>query len=122
MSIDLTRLSPAPWFNWSRGTKGEFGLFCGDPNDPSDIYDLNERDEETDLEFVALARNAFEVMMRRGWSVRRTVDHHWMVVGDNDTWLFHPKYGDYFMEDNPFTSLIEADKWYRENVDKAKLS
>lgn len=71
-------------------------------------------------EFICLARNAFDVMMRRGWGVERFIapdgSFQWSVesngvrniVGGTTIWS----------NSDPFTALVEADKWYRENIEK----
>ncbi len=52
MGIDLSKLSPAPWF-----VNPRTGDLChGDPNDDRDNYPIDDPDAD---EFVALARNAF---------------------------------------------------------------
>ena len=82
--------------------------------------------EEANAQFICLARNAFDVMMRRGWSVRPNCDCFgkplpgWKVEkieadGYTSNWVncelafHHP---------DPFTALVEADKWYRKNVER----
>ena len=75
------------------------------------------------FEFIALARNAFDVMMRRGWIAVQ----HCMTPGQ-ETWIVLNKFkvaverggnsGVYFEAADPFTALVEADKWYKENVEK----
>ena len=94
--MNLENLTPAPW-----------------------EIDLNT---EEDSEFVTLARDAFELMMRRGW---------WAVpmngIKEKDGWALPAfrwaVYGpgaasiDRRGFDDPLTALVEADKWYRENIE-----
>ncbi len=72
-----------------------------------------------DAEFYVLARNAFDVMMRRGWFVVPNYCNRpgtfWRVktglAGDLEIeWREWP---------DPFTALVEADAWYKANVEKA---
>ena len=75
---------------------------------------------ETDAQFIALARNAFEILMRRGWLVQQiSPNGPWMVCGPQ--WAFNPKDRDMVVSDSwldPFTALVEADAWYKANVEK----
>ncbi len=116
MSIDLTRITPAPWF-----AKGE-GICCGvyqgeygKQGVPIDLQDPTW----ADAQFIALARNAFDVMMRRGWHTRK-VGGKWHVVEPQEHKVLYRGQG---MEaicidaGDPFTALVEADKWYAENVE-----
>ena len=119
--IDLSKLSPAPWADYVRdaklatcNAKGEFtyvtlagNQLVGNP---------------TDREFIVLARNAFDVMMQRKW---------WVIAGRKETngencWFVYTMAGSEFLEINkhpapwptdPFSALVEADKWYRVNVE-----
>lgn len=78
--------------------------------------------DEANAEFIALARNAFDVMMLRGWQVER-----WQNKFGNYFWRvsqspFHPttefwKYLEKRQWVDPFTALVEADKWHRENCE-----
>ena len=78
--------------------------------------------KRADMVFIALARNAFDVMQRRGWWVVSAGDHpyHWRVrtkEGHDMPFDFVAlDHGGYFSD--PFEALVEADKWYRENKDK----
>ncbi len=79
-----------------------------------------------DLEFVALARNAFDVMMRRGWSVgchngkfaafmpASVPQGKYMAQGSTVVIKDDLEQG---YRADPFTALVEADEWYRENVE-----
>jgi hypothetical protein len=67
-------------------------------------------------EFIVLARNAFDVMMRRGWFV---VPNYMTRPGT--AWRVKTAWPNCEVEwkewPDPFTALVEADKWFRENVD-----
>jgi hypothetical protein len=102
-------LSPAPWF-----VNPRTGVIChGDPSDDRDNYPI---DNPEDDEFTCLARNAYDVMMRRGWGVG------FLPASDESPnefiVLFHkamPLEMPPFITDDPFTCLIEADKWATAN-------
>jgi hypothetical protein len=119
--IDPPKMTPAPW-------KSIFHGFI-DPSKPWRVADADGDTvslfvSETDANQCALARNAFDVMMRRGWEFRTVpglgfcatsttghcVDEIWRIDGNNPM----PKR---FWPD-PFTALVEADKWYRHNIEK----
>ncbi len=65
---------------------------------------------------TALARNALDVMLRRGWYARRD-GQGWFV----DLWgledVLPAKWDHLGISDDPFTALVKADRWYRENVE-----
>ncbi len=73
-----------------------------------------------DLEFIALARNAFEVMTRRGWHAcpRRGNMRYWEVLNrfGGEGRITIPD--EFRIAVDPFTALVDADKWYRENVER----
>lgn len=96
--IDITKLTPAPWELTDEG-------WCVDA-------DMHEHQE-----FIAIARNAFDVMMRQGWGVV-------LVKIDNQNYWCVPQLTPGICMPihrwpDPFTALIEADKWYKENVEKS---
>jgi hypothetical protein len=75
-----------------------------------------------DWQFCCLARQAFDVMMRRRWTsvpmLRGLGEHWWGVRLENgaDPELKYivesPTRG---MFKDPFTALVEADEWYKAN-------
>lgn len=122
MALDLSKLTPAPWElvlqDWQPPQ-----LLAADKMSGL-IGTGHTESAEAMLQFAALARNAFDVKVRRGWSEIR-IDGLWMAVDDrgrpiDDTWLVqHPdrtptmqRFWPY-----PYISLVEANKWYRENVE-----
>lgn len=142
--IDLTKLTPAPWvaldylhdteqFTASDGTIDKSWQIIGDGplDDPLEGYAVVHGTESsgqifperTDLEFIALSMNAFDVMMRRGWGVFPSqVVPGWGIVLSKTP--LHASYDECFgirskRWPDPFTALIEADKWYKENVEKS---
>ncbi len=109
--MDLSKLSPAPWHNVGHE------LFFGHMDNPRSHH--QQIWSEPDTEFIALARNAFDVMMRRGWYSYKDEKGKWFVsftgyTGPQSLRVFS------FSEDgfaDPFTALVEADRWYRENIE-----
>ena len=65
-----------------------------------------------DAEFIVLARNAFDIMMRRGWWAQKRGEG-WAVYNN---WI--PLPSDPLTWPDPFTALVSADKWYRKHVEK----
>ncbi len=116
MSIDLNKLSPTPWL----AECGELFRPDSEPylsllphNSPhGHVYDAERR--ETDLAFVALARAAFEVMMRRSWGVEPDDEDGWVVCINDPT---DPRSYWRRTGPDPFTALVDADAWYRQHVE-----
>lgn len=110
MSIDLSKLSPAPWTVHKASHEDAdpdeaFVLFGGGTHD----YDRDSTMIDTNhASFIALARNAFDVMMRRGWSVEQWHDGRWSL----DHVIRPFCWTDAMAWPDPFTALVEADKWY----------
>jgi hypothetical protein len=127
MSIDLSKLTAAPWIasdsrhepdDWSVDGKldlppGKVGWMIqgGSPWEPQEGWAVVSGEdgngsiipERTDLEFIALARNAFEVMARTGWHpvpVERTDGRQWKLC---DQCQF-----DLPLVTNRFASLVAA--------------
>ncbi len=67
--------------------------------------------------FLALAQNAYEVMMRRRWGVCKLPDGWGVWASEVAFPASRSIWGCWFGPD-PFTALVEADRWYRENVEK----
>ncbi len=111
--MDLSKLTPAPWF--VDRDHANFDVAYGTQGDASDTFSLLDRYEETDYEFIALARNALDVMMRRKWMAMCDVEAvgGWWVEDARGTPLGMPR-----CCPDPFTAIVEADKWYAENVEK----
>jgi hypothetical protein len=124
--ITLEKLTPAPWTVDAPGCVGHTFKEGGKRTIaiPGDSYNPFPPDI-ADAEFIALARNAFDVMMRRGWWAIKDVQGKFFVKGDCKGSKFghqqtpHPcdDWGNPHRLQDPFTSLVEADKWYRENVE-----
>lgn len=132
--MDLSKLTPAPWYVEDSRTGSDMFIYEGDIDHGAMILSGEDRDfsipviavsfeegrfkeEPEDLEFIALARNAFDVMMRRGWTARMvTFADGWGVCDSHGSPPANFP-GALFIFDDPFTALVEADKWYRENVE-----
>ena len=121
--LDLTKLSPAPWHAEQQHDQAE--VWGGEGGFSQLMYGALER--MTDLEFVVLARNAFDIQMRRrkeGWCVGTDMDGRFRLMGfmllesmqQNEPWM---KWIRTHSFDNPLTCWIEAEKWYVENVENA---
>jgi hypothetical protein len=122
MPLDLSKLSPAPWLrvpyggNW---VDRDECLAVGHPLTESGICDashswqqifLGSGAQRTDIEFVVLARAAFDVLLkRRVWRV--------IMMHQQDQWGVQTGDGHYYSRSwaDPFTALVEADKLYEED-------
>lgn len=124
MPIDLSKLTPLP-LTLTRGIPSEepgqvrlvgaihtfFARFVGCPG----------IDAEEESKFYVLARQAFDVMMRRReWHAMPCADGkwcasivsqmiHWVMQGCGEVETHFP---------DPFTALVETDAWYKANVEK----
>lgn len=131
--MDLEKLTPAPWRFVGENVPGLFGkallpsLYGPDQLRVAKVgTDDVKRTEElgkrfvADAAFIALARNAFDVMMRRGWSP--WAGKEWSVLDDEGGMIYRKHGGDgsRITASDPFTALVEADKWYKENVEGQK--
>ncbi len=122
MSIDLSKLTPAPW-----RVSDKHGL-CVVRDDPIGdvVCDLSVGQWEgsrADAEFIALSRNALDVMARRKWSPMYVCEYD---HNDEDHWgwkAFSSRENGYVgsnpaeLYDDPYTALVEADAWYAANVE-----
>lgn len=75
----------------------------------------NFGEDLANLQLCALARNAEEAMFRRKWGVIFVHDK-WIVNSCGEGWVWAD--GRYFTsEQSPFLALVEADEWFKANVD-----
>jgi|SRR6185436_5905864 len=124
--MDIAKLTPAPWrYELNRvndGTpSGECDevaelFFPGAANSFLQSWNPKESDE-TALEFTALARNAIDVIIRRGGSplylVAQVMASATMTHGERIALVeFVQSLGD----TDAFTALVEADKWLTERA------
>ncbi len=123
--MDIGRLTPAPWVtgknlhplseNFMQPAVAMIGS-----SKAIAVFPLGDSDdvECDDAEFTALARNAFDVMMRRGWYAIPVCDCWEAVAGAKERhWLWIGGAGARPIAKDPFTALVEADKWYKEHVE-----
>jgi len=108
MSIDMGKLTPAPW-EAVCGSWGNGGVYPYVSNIHHDIY----KDAETDLAFIVLARAAFDVMMRRGWSPVKATGCRWILI-ENELNPYIDAGELVTAQDDPFTCLVAADAWLTE--------
>jgi hypothetical protein len=109
--IDWSKLPSAPWevvqdaegFHYIP-RHGRFPLLLPETETEGDI---------AALEFAALARNAEDVMTRRGWGVVR-VRGQWLVAIGSMEPLYELRER---LWSHPFLALVEADAWYAEQVE-----
>jgi hypothetical protein len=142
--IDLSKLTPAPWEAEHQYPQSEDQMYYSVKDEKDNVvfdtlnsdvtvlefeYEENRRhwfDEvgRTNMLFAALARNAFDVMMRRGWwAVPMAVpfDHSRWCVDSEEDLPWKSKDGiiqEGFVWPDPYTALVEADKWYREHEER----
>jgi hypothetical protein len=111
--LDLEKLTPVPW----EASNEECP--CIHNGDWDDVLWEPWACTPTDAEFISLARLAFDVMMRRGWGVERVGSTGWFLTDDSLANLPGFEGGPY---SDPFTALVEADKWYKANIIEAANS
>lgn len=121
--MDLTKLAPAPWavtltpapmdsLQIAR-PDGYPMLLPADDDHPADL---------AALEFAALARNAFDIMLRRGWSALKSpASDKWRVDTDDGCYFAWGREEEEGVEPaewpDPFSALVAADEWYRAHVE-----
>lgn len=121
--MDLSKLTPAPWtYKFSGTCKYPYSVFGPLSSDGSGTSVTNtpwtHPSAKVDMEFIALARNAFDVMMRRGWWAEKFSSGKWRL-SFNCRGCGLGRYSDHHYDD-PFTALVEADRWFKENMEDGK--
>lgn len=129
--MNLDKLTPAPWYEGKPYAEmcdcftGTLGGVCSNvwADGGHDVTKLCAGLGEDDAKFMALARNAFDVMMRRGWTLYRDGGGYWIAVVEyGGSPIIRADDGELCwytgLRPDPFTALVEADKWYREHIDK----
>lgn len=122
--FDSSKLAPAPWISWrlqqpiSAGGKEVGNIATESGWSPLVAGDHCVYLDPDFAEFAALARNAWDVMMRRGWTVMQRFSDKWIVCSAK-TGFKPSELTDWRQQEwpDPFTPLVEADRWYRENVE-----
>lgn len=128
--IDLNKQHPAPW----RLEDQDDGFYCIVDANGRYVAGLDRFFGHVGLavaERIVLEHNAGDVMTRRGWNACKSpCDDNWRVDMNDGGWLMRYADGSLAIEDepekmtspaewpNPCTALVEADKWYRENMEK----
>lgn len=117
--LDLSKLTPAPWTTEpGHNEKDERWGYCHETGP----FVITGREPDTDDHFVCLARQAFDVMIRRGWTaVKNPYTKKWFAAETafSDCSFEHIR-GDILSFDTPYEALVEADKWYSEHVEKGR--
>lgn len=126
--MNFDKLMPAPLgFSYDGSSQWSVGPeSCPQDGEPHICVTGEDEEARAMCEFIALARNAFDVMMRRGWHVEQTDPEDkeekrmWFVPwpsNERKTWPDVWMNGKQWFAD-PFTALVEADRWCKENVEK----
>lgn len=122
--------SPTPWL-WKPGVTGDAEgelaklldangeLVCDFGRNDQYYNTCGTEPSNANRDFILRASQAFDVMMRRGWAPVKGIGPSW-------SWfLIEQELSDHVASGalttgraDPFTCLVEADKWYRENVEK----
>lgn len=103
----LKLVTPAPWIY---SFPGCVHVVCLHYKEPS----LAHKEAEANAEFIALARNAEDVMLQRKWNPTRRPDGQWVVEDDHGN--IHSKGSEGWH--HPFVALCEADAWVKKHVEK----
>ena len=121
--IDLSKLSPSPWY------------FTPSTNDNLETFVFNEKDEDVPVlspilingdtcdanwDFIVMARQAFDVMMRREWYALPNIwSKKWTVLSSFGVPIIHGNSDSVlFSSADPFSCLVEADEWFTNEESK----
>lgn len=126
MSIDLSRLTPAPWGTW----RYKATTICTqETEDETSCVHLGEMESVADADFVALARNDLDVKQRRGWHTEKcTESGQWYVPQLSEYVIRKVLMGGLkgkgdsgfdacYQNEHDIGLLTKADRWYREHVE-----
>ena len=117
--FDHAKLTPAPWTCTTSCLGPKWGF------DVPELEEANYRDSRfgngADAEFIALARNAFDVLMRRRWapivsSVRNGKVAGWSILDYANNEVIESHDGDHWPD--PYTAIVKADKFATEQEAK----
>lgn len=114
--FDPSNLTPAPWYI---GENGEHWYVLDNPittDSEGRIAKMLGDGDRADATFIALARNAFGVMWRRGWGVVQFPSGWTIAIKETTMTSTMEKFRGMRWSD-PFTALVSADEWYREHVE-----
>jgi hypothetical protein len=118
MSIDLSKLSPAPW------THVGFGRVMGataEDGSCMEIYPEGGHSED-DAEFIARARNAFDVMTRRKWTPIFSTLGWYVLNADFELAMDLPEDDPGIFFGDAFTAVVESERWLIERESTHKES
>lgn len=134
----LAKLSPAPWI-YDRRVKchavysNDKRVNCFDELERLPVicyqgFAILDGQREADWEFIALARNAEDAMVRRGMTARPMRNSRsgevvgWMAdfktVGDEFFKFSNLPHGNCFH--HPFVAIVEADRWLTEQENQQR--
>lgn len=123
MKIDLTKLSPDQFYAGVSGLHGSGRHVLDSPSPKGGVAEFQIKE---DAEFHLLARKAFEVMMLRGWHARaiktRGGTMLWEVANVEDGPLEIILSMEQRRFDDPFTVVVEVDKWMTAHEAKHRRS
>ena len=122
--MDLSKLTPAPWFvGKNRDAHTVRSLVDMEGEEPvgksesftvancwSGTHATRLKLSVTNAEFIALARNAFDIMLRLLWNTQE-LDGYWIVFGRTCPLKVH-QWSETQHFTDPFTALVESEKWY----------
>jgi hypothetical protein len=120
--LDLENLTAAPWqLVWCGAQSGcASGYVQNGTRTPCHFF----HDCKADGEFIALARNALDIMLRRHWwPVAFRCDEDQGRAWHVSSSCVPPEMRRFAAQQwcaDPFTAIVEADQWCRENLEKAK--
>lgn len=118
MTSSLDNLTPSPFYAGTTQVNGGWHVV----DSPSGIIAEFRRQEEADA--YLLFRAAMDVMQRRGWQPD-LINGQWLAAskqGYIGRWKSRGGDGAPICAADAFTALVEADKWYKEHVDKIGVS
>lgn len=112
-TLDLSKLTPGPLVVKHSDAMAAVAR-QDDPNRFVILWQMNV----DDVAFYALARNAFDIQMRRGWGVKCRHGATFIAVDADGMEVMGPTHAPYVLWgyfDNPFTAIIAADAWMKEH-------
>jgi hypothetical protein len=152
---DLHSLTPDPWDFTQRDQRAADTVFCQVTGpDGAAIFDTansenmkieDDSDEDgphyydsigkANLRFCKIARNAFGILMRRGWTVKRIkawgasasgtkridTGEVWVVCENaengDDKNIVGPREAGLIWANDPFSVIVKVEKWFKDSVE-----
>jgi hypothetical protein len=120
MPIDFSRLTPAPWCadDGSRWGEGPHEV-TGEWKDGGRMVASGISNSD-DAEFIALARNAFEVMTRRKWTPIFSTSGWYVLNADFELAMDLPEDDHRIFFGDAFTAVVESERWLIEHESTPK--